>query len=582
LPTITYNVDGEGRTKTASASTGQNPLTATGYNYASLPTSVTFGSGDSDGFTYDSNTNRMTKYQFNVNGQTETGQLTWNQMGTLGGLQIIDPFNSTDNGQNCTYSHDDLVRTSGVNCGSLWTQQFTYDAYGNITKSGTGAFASTYTSNNNRITTIASFAPTYDANGNLLQDTYNTYTWDSDGNLVSTVGKTVTYDAFDRMVAFSNGQTILYAPSGGPPLADNTGQTLGTAYLHLPGNAVVVYNSSGIYQYNHPDWLGSARLFSTQTRSAYPGYAYAPFGEGYARDSSGWVQFTADGNVLTANYGSNMGGTLDDFMFRRYSPSQGRWISPDPAGTVAVDPANPQSWNRYAYVLNNPLGYVDPLGLSCVDGNGNTMKDENGQEIAESGCDSAGGTWVPPAPTTTITVTAPPDDSGNSAFQWFSDFADSFASMNGSQISISLNRCAAQKTNKIYSKVLGSNSVVNAVAGNSFSSLSQALLGPNRGTGIASTLVSGPQEQNLTNAALKITGSIPVLKGTVISAVPGTEIELGGKQYFATMVERYTAQTLKDLPVAGKVLSRAASVLDGKVLLDGVVYIGAEVSCAVP
>ena len=111
LPTITYNVDGEGRIKTASASSGQNPLTATGYNYAGSATSVTFGSGDSDGFTYDGNTNRMTKYQFNVNGQTETGQLTWNQMGTLGKLQITDPFNSTDNGQSCTYSHDDLVRS---------------------------------------------------------------------------------------------------------------------------------------------------------------------------------------------------------------------------------------------------------------------------------------------------------------------------------------------------------------------------------------------------------------------------------------------------------------------------------------
>ena len=42
---------------------------------------------------------------------------------------------------------------------------------------------------------------------------------------------------------------------------------------------------------------------------------------------------------------------------------QGRWISPDPAGIVAVDPSNPQTWNRYAYVMNNPLSYVDPLGL---------------------------------------------------------------------------------------------------------------------------------------------------------------------------------------------------------------------------
>jgi uncharacterized protein RhaS with RHS repeats len=46
---------------------------------------------------------------------------------------------------------------------------------------------------------------------------------------------------------------------------------------------------------------------------------------------------------------------------------QGRWISPDPAGLIAVDPANPQTWNRYAYVANNPMSAVDPTGLLLMD-----------------------------------------------------------------------------------------------------------------------------------------------------------------------------------------------------------------------
>src|SRR5260370_40651393 len=55
--------------------------------------------------------------------------------------------------------------------------------------------------------------------------------------------------------------------------------------------------------------------------------------------------------------------SLDHTWFRQYSSSLGRWMHPDPAGLAAVDPTNPQSWNRYAYVLNSPMNLVDPTGL---------------------------------------------------------------------------------------------------------------------------------------------------------------------------------------------------------------------------
>jgi hypothetical protein len=43
--------------------------------------------------------------------------------------------------------------------------------------------------------------------------------------------------------------------------------------------------------------------------------------------------------------------------------AEGRWLSPDPAGG---DVTNPQSLNRYAYALNNPSTFVDPLGLETI------------------------------------------------------------------------------------------------------------------------------------------------------------------------------------------------------------------------
>jgi RHS repeat-associated protein len=84
--------------------------------------------------------------------------------------------------------------------------------------------------------------------------------------------------------------------------------------------------------------------------------AYAPFGEAY--DETGTQDRTFTGQS------SNLNSAFYDFMYREMSgQQQGRWISPDPAGLAAVDITNPQSWNRYAYLTNNPLNQTDPVGL---------------------------------------------------------------------------------------------------------------------------------------------------------------------------------------------------------------------------
>ncbi|HXN53933.1 MAG TPA: RHS repeat-associated core domain-containing protein [Candidatus Acidoferrum sp.] len=84
---------------------------------------------------------------------------------------------------------------------------------------------------------------------------------------------------------------------------------------------------------------------------------------------------------------------LDHTQFRQYSSSLGRWMHPDPAGLAAVDPSNPQSWNRYAYVRNNPLALVDPFGLNeCAPGEHDCNA---GEGEGNPGQDILGG---PPAP----------------------------------------------------------------------------------------------------------------------------------------------------------------------------------------
>jgi RHS repeat-associated protein len=55
---------------------------------------------------------------------------------------------------------------------------------------------------------------------------------------------------------------------------------------------------------------------------------------------------------------------------RIYDPQLGRFLSPDP---FVTSPENPQNYNRYSYVLNNPLKYTDPSGYSRITNIINTL-----------------------------------------------------------------------------------------------------------------------------------------------------------------------------------------------------------------
>jgi RHS repeat-associated protein len=359
LPTLTYTPEGEGRLNTVSGGT-QNPVSGTSYNVFGLPFAIIFGSGDSDIFGYDSNTGRMISYQFNVNSQSVLGQLTWNQNGMLRTLGITDPFDPS-NQQTCNYTYDDLARVASANCGSIWSQTFAPGVFGNLSKSGTISFQPTYNQSTNRVTQLGGLTPTYDANGNLTYDTVHNYTWDADANSVTIDSIGLTFDALDRMVEQNRGGSytqVVYGPGGGK-LALMNGQTLAKGFVPLPGGATAVYNSSGLTYYRHADWLGSSRLASTPSRTVYYDGAYAPYGENYAETGNVDRNFTGQ-NQDTVSSGAY---PLYDFLYREYHPVWGRWVSPDPVGLRAVDPTNPQSWNRYAYVTNNPLALTDPLGL---------------------------------------------------------------------------------------------------------------------------------------------------------------------------------------------------------------------------
>jgi RHS repeat-associated protein len=68
--------------------------------------------------------------------------------------------------------------------------------------------------------------------------------------------------------------------------------------------------------------------------------------------------------------------TTDITTARFSSPNFGRWLSPDPIGVKAVKLEDPQTWNMYAYVRNNPTTLTDPTGLQNVAPPALTCSDE--------------------------------------------------------------------------------------------------------------------------------------------------------------------------------------------------------------
>jgi RHS repeat-associated protein len=113
---------------------------------------------------------------------------------------------------------------------------------------------------------------------------------------------------------------------------------------------------NGATYFAHSDWLGTERARSDVTGNLSDSFTSLPFGESLSAIGASPVHFTGQERDAESN--------LDHFWFRQYSSTLARWMTPDPAGLGAVDPSNPQSWNRYAYAGNNPTSFVDPLGLT--------------------------------------------------------------------------------------------------------------------------------------------------------------------------------------------------------------------------
>ena len=198
--------------------------------------------------------------------------------------------------------------------------------------------------------------------------------YDNSGNLTATsLGDTLKYDAENRLKSYtlsSSTTTYKYGPQG--RRVQKATPTLTETYVYDAfGKLAAEYStaapSNGGTFYRTPDHLGSTRLVTKQDKSDADCYDYAPFGEEIPntlgnRSSNACFAASFDGRHRFTGQERDDESDLDYFGARYFGASLGRFTSPDPL-LESADPSNPQTWNRYAYVVNSPLVLIDPTGL---------------------------------------------------------------------------------------------------------------------------------------------------------------------------------------------------------------------------
>ena len=233
------------------------------------------------------------------------------------------------------------------------------------------------------------------------------YEYDAVGNLVSGGGRNVTYSSFRKPILLSDANSeveLVYGPHRSriyQKSTSNDGQTetwyyfrgqyeevqqggriTQKHYITQNSETIAVYEDevavsdpgtilSSEIQYFHKDHLGSVHAVTDESGNLLSISNHDAFGQqrilvSGGADGSGSLGSSNGSDPVYSSISSFTGHeqlsvNLIHMNGRVYDPSLGRFLSADPLIPNRYDG---QSLNRYSYVRNNPLGYVDRNGFS--------------------------------------------------------------------------------------------------------------------------------------------------------------------------------------------------------------------------
>lgn len=140
----------------------------------------------------------------------------------------------------------------------------------------------------------------------------------------------------------STNDETLYHTFGGEMVAFQAGDTQHASFTNP---------TTGVY-YPATDHLSSVWAVYDASAAPVATTRYYPYGNIATQTGTSPTDRGFTGQEAT-DFG------LLDYHARFYDPYLNRWTSPDP---IIQDPYNPQDYDRYSYVRNNPINYNDPSG----------------------------------------------------------------------------------------------------------------------------------------------------------------------------------------------------------------------------
>ncbi|HSX04128.1 MAG TPA: RHS repeat-associated core domain-containing protein [Rhabdochlamydiaceae bacterium] len=269
------------------------------------------------------------------------------------------------------YFYDKLNRLIGVKY-PFGYEKYTYDQLGNrLTKESNSGLIKYEYDHGNRLIQAGDTRFFYDRKGNLIKkissDKTVEYVYDAQDHLIQYQDKdyqvSYTYDAQGHRLSKSvNGEITFYVND----VRSSISQVLAELNVDYTVKSFYVYGLSRLcqfdpskldcqfYLYDHPDRNVIALADMEQLCKSY---TYEPFGTLKGPISKTSNHFTFAGEHYEEETG------LIYLRNRYYDPEIGRFLSADPQLEKGI---NPQSFNPYVYVENNPINFIDPLGLKSA------------------------------------------------------------------------------------------------------------------------------------------------------------------------------------------------------------------------